>query len=46
MIAIDTNILVYARRREAPHHEAARRLLVELAEGQAGWVIPWPCIYE
>ena len=46
MIALDTNILVYARRREAPHHQAARRLLSELAEGDVPWAIPWPCIYE
>jgi toxin-antitoxin system PIN domain toxin len=46
LIALDTNILVYARRRETPHHEAARKLLVDLAEGDEPWAIPWPCIYE
>jgi len=46
VIALDTNILVYARRREAPHHEAARRLLEDLAEGVTPWAIPWPCLYE
>lgn len=46
MIAVDTNILVYARRAEAPHHEAARRLLAQLAEGSRPWALPWPCAYE
>ncbi|MBI3184879.1 MAG: PIN domain-containing protein [Myxococcales bacterium] len=46
MIAIDTNILVYAHRSELPHHSAALRLLGELAEGEAPWAIPWPCAYE
>lgn len=46
MIAIDTNILVYARREETPHHRAARELLFELAEGDLPWAIPWPCVYE
>ena len=46
MIALDTNILVYARREEAPHHERAKALLVEFAEGDSPWGVPWPCIYE
>ena len=46
MIALDTNILVYARRHESPHHVAARKLLFELAEGEQPWALPWPCIYE
>ena len=46
MIAIDTNILVYARRTEAPHHVHARRLLQSLAESDRPWAIPWPCVYE
>ena len=46
MIALDTNILVYARREEAPHHEQARMLLIQLAEGDSPWALPWPCIYE
>lgn len=46
MIALDTNILVYARRQEAPHHREALRLLTELAEGAAPWALPWPCVYE
>jgi len=46
MIALDTNILVYARRAEAPFHPQARRLLRSLAEGRRPWVLPWPCVYE
>jgi toxin-antitoxin system PIN domain toxin len=46
VIAIDTNILVYARRAEAPHHRDARRLLTTLAEGDESWALPWPCVYE
>jgi toxin-antitoxin system PIN domain toxin len=46
MIAIDTNILVYARRAEAPHHAAARALVTRLSTGSAPWAIPWPCLYE
>jgi hypothetical protein len=46
MIAIDTNILVYARRAETPHHARARKLLLTLAEGGRPWALPWPCVYE
>ncbi len=46
MIAIDTNILIYARREEAPYHHEAKELLKNLAEGDELWAIPWPCIYE
>ncbi|HEY8210462.1 MAG TPA: TA system VapC family ribonuclease toxin [Myxococcaceae bacterium] len=46
MIALDTNILVYARRSELPHHGKARALLAELAEGDSPWALPWPCVYE
>ena len=46
MIAIDTNILVYARRAEAPHHVAAKALLTGLAEGTRPWALFWPCVYE
>ncbi len=46
MIAVDTNLLIYARREEAPGHRKALELLRKLAEGQEPWAIPWPCIYE
>ena len=46
MIAVDTNLLVYAHRKESRHHSVARDLMRALAEGQATWAIPWPCLYE
>jgi toxin-antitoxin system PIN domain toxin len=46
MIAVDTNVLVYAHREESPWHDAAYARVAELAEGRAPWAIPWPCIHE
>ena len=46
MIAVDTNILVYAHREDTEWHHAAYKRLAELAEGRAAWAIPWPCIHE
>ena len=46
VIAVDTNILVYAHRRDSPFHDAAARRLTGLAEGTSPWVIPWPCIHQ
>lgn len=46
MIAVDTNILVYAHRRDSEWHEPAARVVRELAESPAQWAIPWPCVYE
>ena len=46
MIAVDTNILVYAHRREAAEHDGAREAIRSLAEGSDSWSIPWPCVYE
>jgi toxin-antitoxin system PIN domain toxin len=46
MIAVDTNILVYAHRRDSPWHGAARACVADLAESRAPWAIPWPCLHE
>jgi uncharacterized protein len=46
MIAVDSNLLVYAHREDSPWHEAAYARIIELAEGRAPWAIPWPCIHE
>ncbi len=46
MIAIDTNILVYAHREESEWHQRADACLTQLAESQQPWAIPWPCIHE
>ncbi|HEV7519259.1 MAG TPA: TA system VapC family ribonuclease toxin [Thermoanaerobaculia bacterium] len=46
MIAVDTNVLVYAHRRDSPWFERAQQALRPLVEGAATWAIPWPCIHE
>ena len=46
MIAVDTNLLVYAHRRESRHHRVAAAIMRGLAEGSDVWAIPWPCCYE
>lgn len=46
MIAIDSNILIYSRRRESEHFESAQSLVATLARGSQPWALPWPCAYE
>jgi toxin-antitoxin system PIN domain toxin len=46
MIAVDTNILVYAHREDSPFHQPASRRIIELAEGAENWAVPWPCLHE
>lgn len=46
MIAVDTNILVYAHRREVREHDAALHVLRKLSESKERWAIPWPCVFE
>jgi toxin-antitoxin system PIN domain toxin len=46
LIAVDTNVLVYAHRRDAEWHDAATETMRSLAEGRASWAIPWPCVHE
>ncbi len=46
MIAVDTNLLVYAHRADSEWNEAAYGCIEELAEGRARWAIPWPCVHE
>lgn len=46
MIAVDTNILVYAHRADTEWHDTAARAVAGLAEGTAEWAIPWPCLHE
>ncbi len=46
MIAVDTNLLVYAHREDAPWHDAAYARIRELAEGRPAWAIPWSCLHE
>jgi len=40
LIAVDTNILVYAFQRGFPLHERAKARLTELAEGGLPWALP------
>lgn len=40
MIAVDTNVLVYAHREDNPFHPLASERLQDLAEGHAAWAIP------
>jgi toxin-antitoxin system PIN domain toxin len=46
VLAVDTNILVYAHRREVAEHAAAAEVVRDLAEGSQPWAVPWPCVYE
>ena len=46
MIAVDTNLLVYAHRAESTFHDQARRAIAALAAARASWAIPWPCVHE
>ena len=46
MIAVDTNMLVYAHREDSPWHASAYRHLASLAEGATPWAIPWSCLHE
>lgn len=46
MIAVDTNILVYAHRRDSAWHDAAYARMIELAESRSPWCIPWNCLHE
>jgi uncharacterized protein len=46
VIAVDTNILVYAHREDSEWHTAAERAVRQLAEGPGAWAIPWPCVHE
>jgi hypothetical protein len=46
VLAVETNVLVYAHRREVAEHGRATETLRELAEDSERWAIPWPCLYE
>jgi len=46
VIAVDTNLLVYAHREDSPWHAAALKAMTGLADGSALWGIPWPCLHE
>jgi toxin-antitoxin system PIN domain toxin len=46
MIAVDTNVLVYAHRAGLPKHPAAAKVVTDLAEGTAPWALPVFCLGE
>jgi toxin-antitoxin system PIN domain toxin len=46
VIAVDTNVLVYAHREDSEWHGPAYACLETLAEGKGAWAIPWPCVHE
>jgi toxin-antitoxin system PIN domain toxin len=46
VIAVDTNILVYAHREDSTWHDSAYARLLDLAQGRDSWAIPWPCLHE
>jgi toxin-antitoxin system PIN domain toxin len=46
VIAVDTNILVYAHRMDSPWHDVAFKKVKELADQNSRWAIPYPCIHE
>jgi toxin-antitoxin system PIN domain toxin len=46
VIAVDTNILVYAHRKDSSFHARAAACVQSWAEGPSAWAIPWPCVHE
>ena len=46
MIALDTNILVYAHRQDSTFHTVALDTLERLGNSFSPWAIPWPCLHE
>jgi uncharacterized protein len=46
MIAVDTNLLVYAHRIDSPFHKQASERIESLAQSKTNWAIPWPCLHE
>jgi toxin-antitoxin system PIN domain toxin len=45
LIAVDTNLLVYAHRPDSVSHEPARKAIESLIE-RGPWAIAWPSIHE
>ena len=46
MIAVDSNLLVYAHREDSTWHEEAESLVRSLSEAGERWALPWPCVHE
>ena len=46
MIAVDTNLLVYAHREGVPEHQSAQRALERASRHQRGWGVAVNCVAE
>jgi uncharacterized protein len=46
VIAVDTNLLVYAHRTDSEFNDQAYACIERLASAPARWSIPWPCVHE
>lgn len=46
MIAVDTNVLVAAHRRDSDRHEMAFAAMRHLAQSADSWAIPYACLHE
>jgi uncharacterized protein len=46
MIAVDSNLLIYAHKEGSPFHLAATEAVDFLRHQPAPWAVPWPCIHE
>ena len=46
VIALDTNLLIYAHREEVPFHQPALESLTGLVRSGRAWALPWPCVHE
>jgi len=46
VIAVDTNLLVYAHREDSEWHARAKTCIVDLAESGVPWAIAWSSLHE
>jgi toxin-antitoxin system PIN domain toxin len=46
VIAVDSNLLIYAHRFDNDWNESAFELLRDLSEGVRPWALPYPCVHE
>jgi len=46
MIALDTNLLVYAYREDSEFHSVAMAQIRPVIEGDSPWALPWTCVHE
>ena len=46
MIAVDSNLLIYAHKQGSPFHRMAAEAIDSLRHQPVPWAVPWPCIHE